>query len=225
MNNMKKSKIYAGILASILSMPLTGCGKNVDCDIPYEHIHLYENEEGLVRLIPGEKEEKKGYTWTSSYVKENDENIRVAKEGLLSTKDNIKYILDNVNNLSEPYREEYVYDYIYGTYYGYGYCYHWNGKKWTWGYGYGNITGWHWDYEWRRIDMSLYPSNKVRDTKYVFKLYKLNANGEFEYKYFDSFDEVEEGYNYFYKGDLIVKVVSDSYNLNPLDYQNKSLTK
>lgn len=225
MNKMKKSKIYAGILATVLSMPLSGCGNNVDCDIPYDHIHLYENDEGLSRLIIGEKEEKYGYSWTSNHVRETEASILAAKEGLLSTKDNIKYVLDNVNNLAEPYREEYVYDYIYGTYYGYGYCYHWDGDDWTWGYGYGNVTGWHWDYEWRRIDENTYTTNKVKDIKTVFKLYKLNDNGEFEYKYFDSFDEVEDGYIYFYKADLIVQVESDAYNLNPLDYQNKSLTK
>lgn len=225
MNKIKRSKIYAGILAAFLSVPLSGCSENADCDIPYDHIHLYENDEGLSRLIIGEKEEKYGYSWTSNHVRETEESILAAKEGLLSTKDNIKYVLDNVNNLAAPYREEYVYDYIYGTYYGYGYCYHWDGDDWTWGYGYGNVTGWHWDYEWRRIDENTYTSNKVKDIKTVFKLYKLNDNGEFEYKYFDSFDEVEDGYIYFYKEDLIVQVESDAYYLNPLDYQDKSLTR
>lgn len=222
---MKKSKLYAGILASMLSLPLSGCGKNVDCDITYDHIHLYENDEGLSKLIMGEKEEKNGFTWTSNHIKETETAVLVAKAGLLSTKDNIEYILKNVNSLPEPYREEYVWDYIYGTYYGYGYCYHWDGDDWTWGYGYGNITDWHWDYVWEKISMNSYTSNKVKDTQYMFKLYKLNNNGEFEYKYFASFDEVEDGYIYFYKNDLIVKVVSDPYYLNPLDYQNKSLTK
>lgn len=222
---MKKSKLYVGILATILSMPLSGCGKNVDCDIPYDHIHLYENEKGLSRLVIGEKEEKDGYTWTENHVKEDETNVLVAKSNLLSTKDNIEYILNNVNNLPAPYREEYVYDYIYGTHMGYGYCYHWDGEEWTWGYGYGNVTDWHWDYVWEKISMDCYTSNKVKDTSSVFKLYKLNKDGKFEYKYFNSFDEVEDGYIYFKKGELIVQIESEPYYLNPLDYQNKTLTK
>lgn len=222
---MNKSKLYAGILATVLSLPLSGCGKNVECDIPYDHIHLYKNNDGLQKLIIGEKEEYFGYTWDKNHVKENETSIIVAKAGFLSTKDNIEYILSKVNSLPDPYREEYVNDYIYGSHYDYGYCYHWDGKDWTYGYGYGNVTDWHWEYIWKEIDMNSYTSNPVRDTNYMFKLYKLTSDGEFVPKYFASFDEVEDGYIYFMKSELITEIVSDSYYLNPLDYQNKALNK
>lgn len=217
---MKKSKLYAGILATLLSMPLSGCGKNVDCDIPYDHIHLYENSEGISKLIIGEKEEKGEYSWTKKHVKEDETSLIVAKANFLSTKDNIDYILSIVSSFPDSYREEYVYDYIYGSHYGYGFCFHYNGNDWTYGYGYGNVTDWHWDYVWEEIAMDSYTSNKVRDIDYKFKLYKLTSDGEFVPKYFSSFGEVEDGYIYFNKSELVSEIVSDPYYLNPIDYQN-----
>lgn len=185
---MKKSRFYTGILATIIASSLTGCAKKVDCDIPSEHIHLYTNEKGLNKLILGENENVGSYYWTERYVSEADNNKLIAKEGFLSTKDNIEYVLDSLENMPEGYRKELVHEYVYGPHYGYGYCYHWNGDKYEYGYGYGTITDYHWEDNWKKIDKKYYTSNKVKDFNYVLKLYKLNENGEFEFSYFSSFD-------------------------------------
>lgn len=222
---MKKSKIYAGLLTAMLALPISGCAKNVDCDVQEKHIHYYQDESGMRLLINGEKETKGGYSWTDDYVLADDTNEAVANRGMFSIHENINYILDHVNSLPSSYREEYIYEYFYGTYYGYGYCYHWDGEEWTWGYGYGNVTGWHWDYHWKTIPDNVYTENKVKDITYKFKLYKLNSNGEFISKYFSSFDEIEDGYIYFKKGDFIVELQSDSYYLSPNDYARKTLIK
>ena len=53
---MKKGKKYTLIKKSLvgvlLTFSLTGCGKNVDCDVSENHIHLYKNESnGILMFI------------------------------------------------------------------------------------------------------------------------------------------------------------------------------
>lgn len=224
---MKKSKFYTGILATIIASSLSGCAKKVDYDISPKHIHMYTSESGLNRLILGEKEYVDSYYWSESYVPKTDENTLVAKEGLLSTKSNIEFVLTSLEHIPDNCRKEYVKEWVYGPHYGYGYCYHFDGEKYTWGYGYGQITEYHWEDTWKRIDEDKYTPNKVKDIYYVIKLYKIDENGELTYQYFNSFDEVEEGYIYFEEGKLIVEVESEEYYLNPNDLQNqnKELTR
>lgn len=221
---MKKGKKYTLIKKSLvgvlLTFSLTGCGKNVDCDVSENHIHLYKNESnGILMFIEGEKEKRGDFIWTDKYEKESTKLQAISENELCSIEDNFTYFNRKVSKIPEPKRQAYVYDYIYGSYYGYGYCYNYSTGKY--GYGYGLITGYHYDYEWQDIPLDKYTTDKVRDITYKIKLYKVDEKGNVKSKLFDKIDDINKEYCYFKTDDIITPCVSDSYYLD----KNKIKTK
>lgn len=221
---MKKNKKYTlikkSLVGALLTVSLAGCVKNVDCDISGNHIHLYQNKSnGVVRYIEGEKEKSGDFLWTDKYKKETTKLQAISKNKLCSIEDNFTYFNKKVSKIPEPKRQAYVYDYIYGTYYGYGYCY--NSSTGKYGYGYGLITGYHYDYEWQDIPLDKYTTDEVRDITYKIKLYKVDEKGNVESKLFDQIDDINKEYCYFKTDDIITECISDSYYLD----KNKIKTK
>lgn len=221
---MKKGKkhtlIKKSLVGVLLTFSLTGCGKNVDCDVSENHIHLYKNESnGILMFIEGEKEKRGDFIWTDKYEKESTKLQAISENELCSIEDNFTYFNRKVSKIPEPKRQAYVYDYIYGSYYGYGYCYNYSTGKY--GYGYGLITGYHYDYEWQDIPLDKYTTDKVRDITYKIKLYKVDEKGNVKSKLFDKIDDINKEYCYFKTDDIITQCVSDSYYLD----KNKIKTK
>lgn len=221
---MKKKKKYIlvkkSLVGVLLTFSLTGCVKNVDCDIQENHIHLYQNKSnGIVRYIEGEKEKIGEFFWTDEYEKETTKLQAISKNELCSIKDNLTFFNNQVAEIPEPKRQAYVYDYIYGTYYGCGWGYNFWSARYE--YGYGLIEGYHYGYEWQDIPLDQYTTDEVRDITYKIKLYKVDEKGNIESKLFDQIDDIDKEYCYFLIDDIITPCASDYYYLD----KNKIKTK
>lgn len=209
----KKIKLFSSaILCGVL---ITGCSKTMDCDIDGEHTHVYVNKEQIKKFFDGEYETNRDYHWTEETVPTTDEVKAIIDNDLCLVKDNIEYITQQIETHS-PKREEYVYDYIYGIYYGYGYCYHYNPttSEYEYGWGLGTVTGYHWEYRWRNIELEQYTENLVRDITYEIKLYKLGHDGKATAQTFASLEEVTPEYQYFKPHGVIRENTSSPYSLS-----------
>lgn len=207
----KYKLIKTGLLIGVMSITLSGCVYDVDCDIKEGHLHLYKSSsKNLVRYLDGEKETYFSYTRSDEYILLNKELEVVVNKHLFLVNDNLDY-LNNIINSYNNKREAYVYDLYYGPYYGWDYGYN---NKGEYGYYYDLRHGYHYDYEWQEIGLDEYTEDKVRDINYCFKFYKIMEDGSIENKLFDSLEDREEGYNYFRESDLVQKYVSDEYYLD-----------
>lgn len=212
---MNKFKLIKTTVSAVLiSASLAACGKTMDCNIASNHVHFYENEDTkVIKLIEGEKEKRMGYNWTDNYVFTNNETKSICDNDLCYVSQNTEY-LENEMSKCIPYREVYQYGYRYGSYYGYGYRYTYSASgKYEYTYSYGLETGYHWDYDWDKIDMNEHTSDKVRDTTYKYKLYKIESNGEVSSIIVDNIEDIPSEYKYFKPNDFVVTCVSEPYYL------------
>lgn len=207
--NKKYKLLKSSFIGMILASNIMACSKNVDCHIEGEHIHLYVTNDNLKKYIEGEKERDWFFHWTENYVRPDDEINLVVENSLCLVEGNEAYIKNKMYEY-RPKREAYVYDYIYGPYYGYGYHYDYDSGEYE--YGYGLINGYHYDYEWQEIDIEKYTDDKVRDTTYEFKFYKITEEGILVSKNVSSFQEIED-YPYFKENDFVIEKVSAPYYL------------
>ena len=185
-----KKRIYSFVLAESLALSImSGCAKNVKCDIDKPHAHMYVNESnGLKRFIESEKEKNfSGDIRTDDYAYLDDYINKIIDNKFYRIKDN-KEALESVLSTYQDYREVYTNDYRYGTYIGYDYGY--NYMTGDYEYFYGQHTGYHWDWDWDPIPMDQYTNEKVREVTYTFKFYKMDSNGNITSKNFKSLDEV-----------------------------------
>lgn len=198
MNN-KYKLIRLGLLTGVMTLTLSGCVSQVDCDISKGHLHLYKSpSKNLVRYLEGENSTYFTYTRSEEYILLDKELEVVAKKCLFLVNDNLDYLHNIINEYSNK-REAYVYGLYYGQFYGWDYGYN---SKGEYGYYYDLRNGYHYDYEWEETGFDEYTEEKVRDITYHFKFYKIMDDGTVENKLFDSLEEREEGYNYFKESDL-----------------------
>ena len=120
MSNFKfnLSKFYSVknlvLVLTLSSLGLTGCSKQVECDIQESHAHKYTDETDFVRYLNRENEKHEGYHRTDTYI-----NIE-GKEGLFKflEKNDLLRIEDNLENITsiqennKPFTE-YRYSYTY----------------------------------------------------------------------------------------------------------------
>lgn len=64
--------------------------------------------------------------------------------------------------------------------------------------------------------MNEHTSDKVRDTTYKYKLYKIESNGEVSSIIVDNIEDVPSEYKYFKPNDFVVTCVSEPYYLKQL---------
>ena len=143
---MKEYKIVkCGIMSGILIVTIfsSGCSKDVECEIKFDHAHKYTNSDGISKYILGEKDRVFSYQRQDEYKKLDDELRVVCNNSLCSISDNKEYFLDNINSRMEPSREEYRDEYVYGTYTGYDYGYNVIDDEYE--YFFGNHTGYHYE--------------------------------------------------------------------------------
>ena len=61
--------VKSSIVGIVLAMSISGCAKNMDCDVDGKHVHLYVNSmDNSARYYKSEKETKDVYfNWTKKY--------------------------------------------------------------------------------------------------------------------------------------------------------------
>lgn len=221
MSNKVFKLVTATLACAIITTSLSACeAKVIECDIEGQHLHLYINENSnLSRYIKSEKEFISGLYRTDAYLPITEELSKIDENELYRIEDNNEY-LKEISSLCKPKREEYSYEYVYGTYYGYGWGYDYSSGKYE--YSYGLKTGYHWDYVWQEIDMDEYTTNKVRDTIYQFRLYKINEDGTTSYQLFSSLEEIPEEYKYFKPTTLVEEITTDSFYLEKQKQKTKT---
>lgn len=221
MNNKKYKLIRKGIAGVLLTLTLAGCGKNVDCNIEGNHVHLYQNNKnGILKFIEGERELVDGFVWTDEYEELTPRMKAICENGLLLIENNQRYFRRKVHSIPDAKREAHVYDYFYGTFYGNEWGY--NILTGKYGYGYALKQGYHYDWRWVNISLDTYTTDQVRDITYMIKLYKVNDEGVVESKLFEKVEEIDEDYIYFNPKNLITECVSEPYYLEKNKTRSKS---
>ncbi len=205
---MKRSKIYALTLSTVLA--LTGCAEDVPCSISEEHYHYYHTNDGLKRLMDGEKEYNGSFIRSEDYLLADDYYATIVDNKMYLLEANLDYVKERFQNRKPNYRLELVSEYV-PEQYGLSYK---DGKL-----TYGLIEG-HEEYKWQPIEMDIYTSNPIKDVSYGILLYRLLPDGTLESKIFDSLDNIDDAYNLFKTGDIITEIEGEEYYLD-----NKSLNK
>ena len=205
---MKRSKIWALMLSSILS--LSACGVEVDCDIEDEHIHYYKTRSGIERLIDGEKEYVGEYIRCDEYVLKDDYYNAIASNHLCILNDSLEYVERRFENRPESTRLELVKEYVPEHY---GMQYKSGGNDDT-GSIYWGVIPEAYDERWEEIGVDDFTDNLVKDVTYGLLLYRINEDGSIESKAFVDLESREEGYDYFQTGTLITKIMGDEYYLD-----------
>ena len=222
MQKLRKKLLLLSLYGSVTLAGLTGCNKTVKCDVKEDHIHSYENSEGLKKYISGEKEKNGNFNRTNEYTTDSNIINNVSSKNLCVVSDNINYINKVISNHQNK-REAYVYDYIYGLVYTYGYgC---NPATGEFEYYYGMFNEYHFEYVWEEVSPYEYTSDKVRDYTYEFKFYKIDENGNLVSKNFETLEDVEDDYKYFDDNDLVQEYISAPYFLNREDFKTMKLEK
>ena len=222
MQKLRKKLLLLSLYGSVTLAGLTGCNKTVKCDVKEDHIHSYENSEGLKKYISGEKEKNGNFNRTNEYTTDSNIINNVSSKNLCGVSDNINYINKVISNHQNK-REAYVYDYIYGPVYTYGYgC---NPATGEFEYYYGMFNDYHFEYVWEEVSPYEYTSDKVRDYTYEFKFYKIDENGNLVSKNFETLEDVEDDYKYFDDNDLVQEYISAPYFLNREDFKTMKLEK
>ena len=200
---MKRFKlIYQSSLSLIMatSLMLSGCSKEVPCNIKEKHIHIYvDDKDKLIRYIPGELDYIGDFTRTDSYVPATNINEIIADNNLYIIKDNYIY-LSNLYNEYQPHREEYVEQNINGPYLTITDDLHFK-----------IITGFHTIHTWVTLDNDSTP-NPVRDVTYSLKVFTIKDN-KLESKVFNSLQDIPSNYKYFKIQNVIIKNTGDEYYL------------
>lgn len=199
------------------SLIISGCSKDVQCDVNSKHLHLYYDAKmELTKYIAGEKEHVGSFKWTSEYVPQNDLNNYLCEHSLSCVKDNYDYLLALMHD-KQSHLQEYTKDYIYGSYVGLCYNYDPNTDKGS--YGYGVTYGFHYAYNWQDIPDDYQTTNKVRQVNYGYKLYKIIDNKQIS-KIFPNLDNIGE-YQYFNPNTVLAETYSQEYYLG----KSKTLKK
>ena len=208
----KKYKLVGSLIAGVaLATMITGCAKDVECNIEEDHVHLYKDPDlDLSKYVESEKDHIGRFLRTDEYLDMTEELSLVSKKGLYLISDNKEYFYKAIDDRKENTREAYVYDYIYGSYYGYSYGYNSSSGKYE--YFYGRHTGYHYGYEWQEISKDIYTSDEVRDITYTIKVYKIE-NGLLMSNEFNNVKDIPSEYKYF-GNDIIVKHTSEGYYLD-----------
>ena len=211
----KKYQLFKTSIAGIiLATSMTGCTKNMDCDIKEGHVHLYiDDNQNLAKYYKSEKENIDKFNWTEE-IAYNDEKINIMIENNFYPVANNQEYLEQIIITHQPKRKVYERDYINGDYYGYGYRL--NSSTGKIEYSYGLMHGYHWEYVWNEISMDEYTNELVKDYEYGFKFYKIEHDGTITTKTFKNLtniNEIEEGYDYFDADQIVEKFISEPYYL------------
>ena len=212
----RKYKLAGSLMAGVMivSILTTGCAKDVDCYVAGEHVHLYTNpDSGICRYIDSEKDHIGKFERSDDYLKMTEELRLVSDNELYSISDNQDYFNNLIENRSKNRRQAYVYDYIYGPYYGYGFGINPSSGKTE--YYYGLHTGYHYGYEWQDISLDENTDNLVRDITYTIKVYKIE-NGKVISKEFNALEDITEDYKYF-SNVVIIEHIGNSYHLEKVN--------
>ena len=199
----KKYKLAGSLMAGVMlvSMLTTGCAKDVECEVVGEHVHLYNSpSSGLSKYVESEKEYIGDFLRNDDYLKMTEELKLISDNNLYSISDNQEYFINAAKNKNPNKREEHVY----GSYFGFGYSYNFSEGEYQYYYGY------HLGYHWQEISFDEYTNNKIKDTIYAIKVYKIE-NGNVTSAEFDTLEDIPNDYKYF-SNDIIVKYV-DEYHL------------
>lgn len=213
---MKKSRVYAVTLSSILA--LCGCAKDVDCSVNSDHIHYYKTNSGIIRLIAGEKEYRGEFQRLDNYVLLDSTYQIITDNHLCILKDNLEYVETKFENRPDISRYEMVSELI-PEHYGLYYESKSDGEIGNISYG---LVPEKYETSWQEIEPNVYTDNPVKDVSYGILLYRINEDGTLESKVFRSLEEVEEGYDYFKTGTLITKIESEEYYLDKGTMKKKS---
>jgi hypothetical protein len=110
--NKPVTVIIDGVLITSLIL-FSGCSKQMNCTIDYEHAHKYVSEEGFSTYKTGEYEYSEGYQWSNDAkeITDNEKNnIKyLDKEDLLSIKENEEILINKINNNTDYTEYEYSY--------------------------------------------------------------------------------------------------------------------
>jgi hypothetical protein len=212
---MGKFKLYAtAIIGTVLvTSGLMGCVKSNDCDIDYDHAHLYSNNSGINRYIKSEKETIGDMSWSNqekALDSDDEKLLRFLKNnGLYTFGDNKEY-LDKIMIETKPHIE-YEYEYsvsviknyvkvgkiyvpIYGTEVR---------KDFTTDANHPNLTG------------------NVSDVYFQYTAYNVVLDYKGKYSInksplMDDIRDLEYTYNYFKEDDLFIKVYGPLYKANTI---------
>lgn len=98
MKNLKINAMRSVLAFMLVSIPVTACGKVVDCDVEGTHAHVYTNDDGYVKFIEDEHETVKGFTRTDVSIELTKEDQELYEflnsKGLLSINDNLDILID-----------------------------------------------------------------------------------------------------------------------------------
>lgn len=203
MKNLKISKrfVTAALTGTLITTGLSGCGKKMDCDIEYEHMHKYVSEEGFETYKEGEYEKNSDMFWTEKVIASNEQLEVISDFDLIRIDENVEALEEATKN-DLPYLE-YEYRHTY-------YVSRKIGKsrirvphtvrRFTTDLEHGRLTG------------------RARDVDYKYKGYKIGENKRgktiiIESELVDDLVDIKDEYPYFKLSDYKQQVYSDTYEL------------
>lgn len=212
---MKRRSIYAIVLSSVIG--LSGCGNEVDCNIPDDHVHYYRTYSGIERLIEGEYEYLGEFQRYDEYELLDDTYRVIVDNSLCILDDNLEYVSARYDNRLEDKRYEITMELV-PEHFGLVYD---KSKEGMDALSYSLVPE-RYEQHLEEIPLDQYTKNPVIDVTYGILLYKIDDNGNLESKVFASLDDREDGYDYFKTGDLIAKITSPEYYLDKNMLKEKS---
>lgn len=222
-NNNEKIELLrrmkATLLAGTMSMSLvglSGCAKNVPCDIPGRHAHYYVSDDDLGRYIISEKEYISKLNRTDDYIliDKNDADMfkYINKKGLYKIDDNREAIADITKNQHDFMEYRYRYHYIMLVP-----QYHKVGKVTTVTYLHIPMTGYSWTTDENRSGLT----GETRICHYVYYGYKIVKDGSktklVRSELVDDISQLPAEYNYI--KDSFYTIV-DLNNYEVIDYED-----
>ena len=115
MEKISLKKALAVLVALGIPVAMSGCSKQVECDVPVRHLHLYKkNISGTLNIskyVDSEAEDYWGYTRTPEYMEitKDDEDFYKAAKELYNGEDNWPYLFAVMK--SNPDFLEFYYEY------------------------------------------------------------------------------------------------------------------
>lgn len=119
--NLKKMISLRGVslilAGSVLASALSGCSTNkIECEESKRHVHMYVNDDGLVKYLESESVIVDGYNKSYNYREISDDESSLyefmKKKGLLRIDENIDLILEQ-QELNQPFT---IYEYKFTTF-------------------------------------------------------------------------------------------------------------
>ncbi len=217
MKNLKINAMRSVLAFMLVSIPVTACGKVVDCDVEGTHAHVYTNDDGYVKFIEDEHETVKGFTRTDVSIELTKEDQELYEflnsKGLLSINDNLDILIDEKLN-NQDYLE-YRYSYIYMQPIPHIRS---NGKTTTTSFTYIPVPR----YSWTSNENHGNKTGETRVAHYVYRAYKVVVDDNGKYKlvasdYVDDIRDIMEEYPYF---KLDHSKTVNPKNLQDLDYED-----